>query len=106
VDRGFQRGLLPCQELVGPRRRTLDEIMKHMVLRAFIKAGDKEIPQEKINAAFREASEAASQHMAEALREEKRSCSSTTPRSSAMAAHASKPLGQLSRAATVGAVFE
>lgn len=47
--------------------------MKRMLLRAFIKAGDEEIPQEKINAAFREASEAASRHMADTLREGKRS---------------------------------
>ena len=47
--------------------------MKRMLLRAFIKAGDEEIPQAKINAAFREASEAASRRMADVLREGKRS---------------------------------
>jgi hypothetical protein len=58
---------------VSRSRPTLDEHLNRILLRAFLKAGDKEIPQDKINAAIQEATEAASDYMANSLREGKRS---------------------------------
>jgi hypothetical protein len=58
---------------VSRSRRSLDEILKSLLLRAFLKAGQEEITQEKIDSAFQKAAEAASETMAHALREGKRS---------------------------------
>lgn len=54
-------------------RRTYEEIFNRSLLRAWLKAGEEGIPQEKIDAAVKEASEAAGEHVAEALRESRRS---------------------------------